>query len=220
MAEVGRWNGHTFTVSPDLIRGFTGLTIKGSSETEDKTSDKQKYVSRKNSKPAEVTIKVTLNQMLGCDVREEAIAFVRDAMEGQSDYFYIGSKKLIECKLMLVDAQVKDIFIPSGDNWLKADVQLTMKQCDKYGGISSEGDGKKKKRKKKKKKSGGSGGSNKNLPHFADHNELLKLTNRQSVNEAANQVKNAKAQADRNVLKARATRQQKYQKPTRGYMTR
>lgn len=47
MAEIGSWNGHSFTVSPTLIRGFTGLTIKGSSETEDKTSNSQKYVSRK-----------------------------------------------------------------------------------------------------------------------------------------------------------------------------
>lgn len=35
MAEIASWNGHSFTVSPKLIRGFTGLTIKGSSETED-----------------------------------------------------------------------------------------------------------------------------------------------------------------------------------------
>lgn len=51
MAEIASWNGHSFTVSPKLIRGFTGLTIKGSSETEDKTSDGQKYVSRKTAIP-------------------------------------------------------------------------------------------------------------------------------------------------------------------------
>ena len=51
MPEVGKWNSHTFVVSPNVIRSFTGLTIKGSSETEDKESGNQKYVSRKNGKP-------------------------------------------------------------------------------------------------------------------------------------------------------------------------
>lgn len=159
MAEVGRWNGHLFTVSPDVVRGFTGLSIKGSSETEDKTKENQKYVTRKNSKPAEVKITVTLNQMVGCDVRGEAIAFVQEALSGASDYFYVGSKKLLDCKLMLTDAQVKETIIIAGDLWLKADVDLTMKQCDKYGSIASGGDGKKKKKKKSKKKGGLNGNS-------------------------------------------------------------
>ena len=58
MPEVGKWNSHTFVVSPNVIRSFTGLTIKGSSETEDKETGGQKYVSRKSGKPAEISLTV------------------------------------------------------------------------------------------------------------------------------------------------------------------
>ena len=79
MAEIGRWNGHKFTVSPSLILGFTGLQIKASSNTEDKTSGKEKYISRKSGNPSEVSFTVGLNTFVGCDVRSEALAFVSDA---------------------------------------------------------------------------------------------------------------------------------------------
>ncbi|MBQ7214313.1 MAG: hypothetical protein IJS25_07265 [Bacteroidales bacterium] len=151
MPELGRWNGHQFIVSPNVIRGITGLTIKGSCETGDKKSSKKEYVSRKNGKPTEVSITVNLNHMLGCNVRDEAVAFIREATDGKSDYFYVGSKKLVSCKLMLVDAQVKETNIGNGGVWLKADVQLTMKQCSKYGESSSGSKSGKKKKKSKKR---------------------------------------------------------------------
>lgn len=151
MAEIGRWNGHKFEVTPSVIRGFTGLQVKGSSETEDKTKSKQKYVARKNGKPAEVSLTINLNAMLGCNVRAEAMAFIADAEAGKKDYFYVGNAKLLTCKLMLVDASVKEIDIAAGSVWRKADVALTMKQCSKFGATStgSSGSGKKKKSKKK-----------------------------------------------------------------------
>lgn len=95
MAEIASWNGHSFTVSPKLIRGFTGLTIKGSSETEDKTSGGQKYVSCKNSNPSEITLTAELNALTGCDVKNEALKFVDEARSGAKNYFYMGGKKLI-----------------------------------------------------------------------------------------------------------------------------
>lgn len=151
MPEIGRWNGHRFEVTPSVIRGFTGLQVKGSSETEDKTKSKQKYVARKNGKPAEVSLTINLNAMLGCNVRAEAMAFIADAEAGKKDYFYVGNAKLLTCKLMLVDASVKEIDIAAGSVWRKADVALTMKQCSKFGAITtgSSGSGKKKKSKKK-----------------------------------------------------------------------
>lgn len=145
MAEIGRWNGHIFEVGPDVIRGFTGLTIKGSSETKDSTSGKEKYISRKNSKPTEVTITVQLNRSMGCEVRDEAIALVEEAYNGKSDYFYVGDYKLVPCQLMLVEAQVKDTVIINGATWQSASVQLSMKQCSKFdtaaGSSSGSGGG-------------------------------------------------------------------------------
>lgn len=93
MAEIASWNGHSFTVSPKLIRGFTGLTIKGSSETEDKTSGGQKYVSRKNSNPSEITLTAELNALTGCDVKNEALKFVDECAVGREELLLHGRQK-------------------------------------------------------------------------------------------------------------------------------
>lgn len=137
MAEIASWNGHSFTVSPKLIRGFTGLTIKGSSETEDKTSDGQKYVSRKNSNPSEITLTAELNALTGCDVKNEALKFVDEARSGAKNYFYMGGKKLITCQLMLTEASVSETTIAPNGTWISCKVKLTMKQCAKYDGSTS-----------------------------------------------------------------------------------
>lgn len=137
MAEIASWNGHSFTVSPKLIRGFTGLTIKGSSETEDKTSDGQKYVSRKNSNPSEITLTAELNALTGCDVKNEALKFVDEARSGAKNYFYMGGKKLITCQLMLTEASVSETTIAPNGTWISCKVKLTMKQCAKYDGTFS-----------------------------------------------------------------------------------
>lgn len=137
MAEIASWNGHSFTVSPKLIRGFTGLTIKGSSETEDKTSDGQKYVSRKNSNPSEITLTAELNALTGCDVKNEALKFVDEARSGAKNYFYMGGKKLITCQLMLTEASVSETTIAPNSTWISCKVKLTMKQCAKYDGTGS-----------------------------------------------------------------------------------
>lgn len=131
--ETGRWNGHKFTVSSKLIRGFDGLQIKGSNETEDKKKSGQLYVARKNGRPAEITMTVHLNAFTGCSVRKEALAFVSEAQKGKKDYFYIGTKKLVTYKLLLTDATVKEIQIAHNHTWTSADVQLTFKQTGTGG---------------------------------------------------------------------------------------
>lgn len=153
MGEIARWNGHKFEVTPNVIRSFTGLNIKGSSKTEDKESGGQGYVSRKQGQPKEISLTAHLSAQLGCDVQTEAMSFVNQATSGSEDYFYIGSKKLLTCSLMLTEASVSEIGITNGGKWVKADVKLTFKQCSKNdgstGGSSGGGGG------------GGSGGSNK-----------------------------------------------------------
>ena len=129
MATIGKWHGHAFEVSSQIIRSFTDLTIKGSSETENKTSSGYGYVSRKNSKPAEVGITVGLSALTGCDPRNEATAFVNEANAGSSDYFYVGGQKLVPYKLMLTNADVTEVEIAPGGKWVSCKVKLTMKQC-------------------------------------------------------------------------------------------
>lgn len=136
MPEVGKWNSHTFVVSPNVIRSFTGLTIKGSSETEDKETGGQKYVSRKSGKPAEISLTVLLSALTGNDVRNEALAFVDEARRGSQGYFYVGGKKLVTCQLMLTDASISETQIASNGVWVGCKVQLTFKQSGKYDGES------------------------------------------------------------------------------------
>lgn len=127
--ETARWNNHTFTVSPQVIRGFTGLSVKGSSETEDMESGDQYHIARKAGKPAEVSLTALLNAATGCKVREEAMAFVTDARAGAANYFYVGGKKLMTCQLMLIDASVDEVQINPRGIWTSAQVKLTLKQC-------------------------------------------------------------------------------------------
>lgn len=145
MAEIGRWGGYKFEVESGYVLGFTGLSVKGSSETEDKTSSSQKYVSRKNGKPTEITLTVHLNALTGCEnVRDAAMGLVDAARTGKKDYFYIKNSKLVTCQVMLTEAQVKEIKMTNGGDWIMCDVQLTLKQCSKMDGTtggSSSGSG-------------------------------------------------------------------------------
>lgn len=128
---MGRWGLYTFEVTPGVIRSFSDLSIKGSSETEEKESGGEKYVARKSGKPSEVSLTVQLNAMLGCDVRAEAMCLVEEATIGRTAYFYVGSSKLFVTQMMLTEASVsKVVMIPDG-TWLSADVKLTLRQCEK-----------------------------------------------------------------------------------------
>lgn len=129
--ETGRWNGHKFLISQKLIRGFSGLQIKGACELKDKSDSEQGYVAKKGGSPIEVTLTIHLSAFTGCDVRAEAILLVREARAGKRDYFYVGNKKLISSRLMLTAANVSNVEISHKGTWTSADVALTMKQCMK-----------------------------------------------------------------------------------------
>lgn len=136
--EIARWNNHKFKVEKSAIHGFIGLQIKGATEIEDKVGSEQKFVSRKNSKPTEISLTAILNAALGCDVQKEAMQFVAEAYAGSKDWFYIGKSKLATYKLMLTDATVKEIVISPKGRWISAQVALTLKQCTQKNG-STEG---------------------------------------------------------------------------------
>lgn len=197
MAEIGRWNGHKFEVSSKLIRSFTGLQIKGSSETEDKEDGSQKYVSRKKGKPVEVSFTIHLNARLGCNVRSEALKFVSEARAGKKDYFYVGNKKLVTCQLMLTDATVKEIGLVNKGTWTQADVQVTMKQCSKNDGASGGGSG------SGGGGGGGGGGGSKKVSVKKTSTTTTKSTN--IVQKIAEGVKNVATKVVNGVKKAVTT---------------
>ena len=141
MGEIGRWHGHKFEVKPELIRSFTGLQIKAAIEIDEKEGGGEKYVSRKNAKPMELSLTVGLNAMVGCDVRKEAIKFLSDAQAGESGYFYIGSKKLASFQMMLTEASVDEVELSGSGDWISANVALKMQQAGRKNGGGSGGSG-------------------------------------------------------------------------------
>ena len=144
MPEMGAWNGHSFTVSPQVIRSFADLNISASSETSDKKEGSQGIVAWKNGNAAEVSFSVTLSALTGCDVRTEALQFIDEARSGAKDYFYVGGQKLLTCQLMLTDAQVSDTVLAPSGVWVSCKVSLSFKQCTKYDvekGGSKKGSG-------------------------------------------------------------------------------
>lgn len=168
MAEIGNWNGHVFEVSPTVVRSFTGLTLKGSSETEEKKSGNEIYVQRKNAKAREVSMTIMLNANFGVDVQQEATAFIDEACAGANDYFYINGKKLCACMLMLTEASIDNVQISPGGIWISCEVKLTMKQCTKDGGTTEE--------KSSGGSSGKSGNSKKPSVKKTDPNQILITT--------------------------------------------
>lgn len=137
MGQMGSWNGYVFEVSGSVVRGYTGLTIEGGSEVENKVSNKYAYVNRKNSTPTTVSIEVQLNAYLGCDVRAEAMEFIQSATDGDKNYFYVAGKKLVTCQLMLTNAKVTETVMTPAGEWISCKIALTMKQCEKYSSGSS-----------------------------------------------------------------------------------
>ena len=149
--QIGSWGNHTFEVNPVLIRSFTGLTIRGGAEVDEKTSNNQKYVRRKAGNAHELTVTVILSAYMGCDVRAEAMSFVEDARNCEEGYFYIAGKKLLPEPLMLTEAQVSEVELSPTGEMVHAQVQLTMQQSEKG---DAKGSGSATQRKKNKKGTG------------------------------------------------------------------
>ncbi|MDO4620041.1 MAG: hypothetical protein Q4B09_05395 [Lachnospiraceae bacterium] len=136
MGEIGRWCGQKFVISSSVIRGFTGLQIKGSLESESKEEGGQQYVSRKKGKATEIQFTIKFNAYTGCAVRKEALWFVGAARKGNADYLYLGGTKYLPYKLMCTDATIKNVVLSPSGKWESCDVAVTLKQCQKAGGGS------------------------------------------------------------------------------------
>ena len=141
MAALVEWYTHAFRVSPDSIRVFNDLSVSGTCETEEKESGKEKYVSLKNRKPAEITLTAILDARLGCDVRNEVMTYINEAQKGTSDYIYANGGKLIGCKMMLTSAKASKIEIAPMGKWAYAQVALTFKQATREDGSTSSSSG-------------------------------------------------------------------------------
>ena len=130
-----QWHDVQFYANASQVRGLTDLTISSSIETEDKENGGTKYVSKKNSKGYEVSMKALFDARLGIeDVKKEAMALAEYGATGQTGYMYAKGEKLVTPILMMTSAKVSNIRMTPKGVWISAEVQITLKTCSKLDG--------------------------------------------------------------------------------------
>ena len=71
-------------------------------------------------------------------MQSEANTFIQAALAGSvTNYFYVGSRKLVACPLMLTEATISRVMINAGGKWIEADVALTLKQASPLDGTKT-----------------------------------------------------------------------------------
>jgi len=132
-----QWHDVRFYANASEIRGFDGLTISGSVETEDKENGGTKYVAKKNSKGYEVSLTAFFDKRLGVDnVKKTAMALVTYGANGQTGYMYARGEKLISSILMLTSAKLSKVIMTPNGTWISCEVQITLKTCSKLDGTT------------------------------------------------------------------------------------
>ncbi len=133
-----QWHDVQFYANASQVRGLTDLTISSSIETEDKESGGTKYVSKKNSKGYEISMKALFDARLGIkDVKKEAMALAKYGATGQTGYMYAKGEKLVTPILMMTSAKVSNIRMTPKGVWISAEVQITLKTCSKLDGTTN-----------------------------------------------------------------------------------
>lgn len=133
-----QWHDVQFYANASQVRGLTDLTISSSIETEDKENGGTKYVSKKNSKGYEVSMKALFDARLGIkDVKKEAMALAQYGATGQTGYMYAKGEKLVTPILMMTSAKVSNIRMTPKGVWISAEVQITLKTCSKLDGTTN-----------------------------------------------------------------------------------
>lgn len=185
--DVVRWCGFSFYIEKHRIIAVKDINITMSVETENKAASGENYVRKKNLNPTEVTMTGIFSAALGVkDVQTAAMNLAGLCRSAESDYVYIGNSKLMPPKFMGVSAKISNIEITPKGVWSYCEVQITLKQCEKYGGgtAGSSSSGKKKKKKK--------GGSPKQPQKYPADNERKKQM--EQAKERAKQVAAEKKQ--------------------------
>lgn len=133
-----QWHDVQFYANASQVRGLTDLTISSSIETEDKENGGTKYVSKKNSKGYEISMKALFDARLGIkDVKKEAMALAKYGATGRTGYMYAKGEKLVTPILMMTSAKVSNIRMTPNGVWISAEVQITLKTCSKLDGTTN-----------------------------------------------------------------------------------
>lgn len=132
--ELVQFRDFVFEVTPNKIQSFQQWTITGQADTEEKETDKQKYVSLKGRGVAQMELTAVLNYFAGADVQKTVLDMVEAANAGAEGYVYFTGKKLFTYKMMLVKAEAKTIQIAANGLMTYAEVSLSFRQSTKKNG--------------------------------------------------------------------------------------
>lgn len=132
--ELVQFRDFIFEVTPNKIQSFQQWTITGQADTEEKETDKQKYVSLKGRGVAQMELTAVLNYFAGADVQKTVLDMVEAANAGAEGYVYFTGKKLFTYKMMLVKAEAKTIQIAANGLMTYAEVSLSFRQSTKKNG--------------------------------------------------------------------------------------
>lgn len=144
MSEIVKWSGAggiSFFAKPSEIRGFKDLNITATAETEDSTSDGEKFIKKKNKGSYVIQLTAVLNAALKVDVKKVATAITESARCADTGYFYVGNSKLFPSSFMATEAKISNIRMTGSGVWTYCEVTWTLKQCSKYSGSSSSSGG-------------------------------------------------------------------------------
>ena len=188
MSEIVKWSGAggiSFFAKPSEIRGFKDLNITATAETEDSTSDGEKFIKKKNKGSYVIQLTAVLNAALKVDVKKVATAITEAARCADTGYFYVGNSKLFPSTFMATEAKISNIRMTGSGVWTYCEVTWTLKQCSKYGGSASSS-------------SGGSSGTNKVVAAVKQtiNTVVQKVTEtKQKVATASSMLQNVQAAA-------------------------
>lgn len=120
---------------------FGDLKITSECAVDEKTEQEAAYVAKKNGKPVQVNLNAFLNAALGADVRATAMQFEAAARKGQKNKLVIGQEALFPFDLMLVKAEISEVAIAPGGQWVNTKIALTFKQAGLSAAEKSETEG-------------------------------------------------------------------------------
>jgi len=136
---IGSWGSFKFYIKKKSIIGVKDITITYSNETEtNSTNSKENYTSIKNVNPAEISMTGIFSRALGItDVRASCWKLMEIIRKGQKFYVYTGADKILAPLFVATNAKCSKIEIGPDKKWSYCEVQITLKQCEKYEGGTS-----------------------------------------------------------------------------------
>lgn len=153
MSTIARWGDIKFQVTKKEAVLFENLKFSAGTETENKVTNGQQYVTRKNGKAAEMSLTIYFSAAMGINVKGEVKRLMAAAQQSKQAYFYLKGAKLFGFKLMLVNADTEETIIAPSGRMISAKVNVSFKQCDSAKLTKTK--------KSSSKKAGGSAGKDK-----------------------------------------------------------